>query len=386
MERVRVEGDAFERGLQQAKHFGPELLQQTRGQLAKLPAMPRPIPSWARTSFVHAVLSGLGRLHHARHRPMLKGHEGGKFQRGFEGLAEGFKVPLTHLYGFAAFEVESARFGFTLGCTSLAFSAEAHESGHATISYNHDFPPEFAAYPFVRENVPADGLSSLSISYPQTLGAIAGVNAAGLGVSLNHAWVRKLSAAAALPITLLVQDVLDRCATVDEAIAAISAVHVANGSMMTLVDAQGDRAAVELTPPGAFVRRTTGPVLHTFNAYQTEGARRLEVPIGAIGAGTIKGMDIHGSNLKRQARYDALGCARREQWSAQQVDAIMGDHGDGGRGCDTTICRHDDFMGITLLTARIDPAARTLEVGLGLACEAKRKVYGVPAAAMRAAA
>ncbi len=385
METYRVEGDAFERGLQQAKRYGPQVLEQARDALADLAVMPNTLPTWVKRPLTSGIVSTMGQLWYGRHERTLREYQGGRFHRGLEGLAEGLGVSVRRLYGFAAFEIEASRFKYTLGCTSIAFAGEATANGHPVIAYNHDFPPEFGAFPAVRESVPAEGFPSLTVTYPPMLGTLCGVNAAGLAVTLNHAWVRKLSSQAALPITLLVQDVLDRCADVDEAIAVMKSVPVPNGSMATLADARGGRAAVELTPAGIFVRRPTGPLLHTFNAYQTNEARRLEVPIGAVGAGPIAGMDIHGPNLARQARFDALGVARQSSWSAKQIDALMADHG-GGAPNANTICRHDDAAALTLLTARVDPVERSLIIGLGRACEAKLTEHRVPSAFARAAA
>ena len=377
MERFRVEGDAYERGLQQAKHFGPGALTDARGALSNLAVMPKVVPGFLKAPFAWGLVGSMGRLWLHRHRPALQQHQGGRLHRGLGGLADGFGVPFARLYGFHAFEIEASRFHYTLGCSSLAFAAEATQSGRPLIAYNHDFPPEFARLPSVRESVPDDGFPSVSIAYPPMLGTLCGVNAAGLAITLNHAYVRRLSPAAGLPISLLVQDALDRCASVAEALELFSSVQVPNGSMATLVDAHGERAAVELTPAGAFVRRTKGPVLHTFNAYQTDAARRLEVPIGAMGAGHLAGMDIHGPNLARQARYDALGAGQRTGWTMADIDALMADHG-GDVASENTICRHEDPAAHTLLTARVDPVERTLTVSAGTACRARFEVHRVP--------
>ncbi|MBL8956707.1 MAG: hypothetical protein JNK82_38390 [Myxococcaceae bacterium] len=377
----RVEGDAYERGLQQAKQFGPQALVEARDALANLAVMPKAMPAWLKGPLTSGLVGSLGRLWYGRHAKTLRAYEGGRFHRMLEGLSAGFGAPVRKLYGFAAFELEASRFNYTLGCTSFAFAGEATAFGRPLIAYNHDFPPQFAAFVAVRESVPDEGFPSVAVTYPPMMGTMCGVNAAGLAVSLNHAWVRRLSAQAALPISLLVQDVLDRCADVEEALEVFRATPVPNGSMATLCDAGGGRAVAELTPAGVFVRRTKGPVLHTFNAYQTDGARRLEVPIGAVGAGPIKGMDIHGPNLARQARYDALGVAAQAKWSAAQIDALMADHGGGEPGVNT-ICRHVDSHAETLISARVDPIERTLVVAHGFACTAKPVVYRVPSAAV----
>lgn len=387
MEYLKVQGDSYERALQQARHFGSKALDDAKQAIGDLSVMPPKLPRFMRQVVGWNLLSSLGRLYHARHRTTLKGYQGGKFARAVEGLAEGFGIPAPSVYGFCAFEIEASRFHYRLGCTSMAFAAGATENGRPMLAYNHDFPPQFRGFPFVRETVPDEGLRSLAVSYPPMLGAICGVNAAGVAVSLNHAWVRKLSSGDALPISLLVQDVLDRCTNVEEALEAAKAVKVPNGSMMTVVDTRGGRVAIELTPQGPFVRGTSGPVLHTFNAYQTISARRLEVPVGAISLAPVDGLDIHGANLMRQARYEELGAALRTRWSDADIDALMSDHGSDGRGCQNSICRHECEKSVTLMTARVDPVGRTLSAGLGFACEAKLDTFSMPlpAAARRAA-
>src|SRR5688572_9658426 len=124
MEQLTVEGDAFERGLQQGRHFGPAVLEAARQAISALPQMPGLLPRWARPAFAGGLVGALGRMYLGRHRQTLSGHQGGKFRRGLDGLAEGFAAPVARLYGFASFEIEAARLDFTLGCTSLAFAAE----------------------------------------------------------------------------------------------------------------------------------------------------------------------------------------------------------------------------------------------------------------------
>src|SRR5882672_1095465 len=107
MEKLRVEGDAFERGLQQAKHFGARALADAREALSNLAVMPR-LPGWLKGPFATSVMSSMGRLYHSRHARTLREYQGGKFRRGLDGLAEGFQAPASKLYGFAAFEIEAS--------------------------------------------------------------------------------------------------------------------------------------------------------------------------------------------------------------------------------------------------------------------------------------
>lgn len=350
----------------QGRHGGVSI-DDALGGMAQLEAFPKRLPLAARRVLARGLVHGLGQVYYRRHRALLGRFAGGKYARALEGLADALGAGPAFVYGLGAFEITAAKLSFTPGCTALALASSATESGQPLLAYNHDFPRSFHDFIRVREVTPNTGYRSLSVGYPVALGINAGVNAAGLAITVNHAWATDFDGAPAVLVSVMAREVLETCATVEQAIALFASERASNGSMITLVDASGDRAVIEVTPKRQVVRRTDGPVLHTFNRYQCAGTRAVEVPDGAKGKGPIRGLDIHGANRARQARYDALGSSQKARWSDVDIDSLLADHDNGSASCDT-VCRHPDRYAETLFTVRLDPVARRMRISLGYAC------------------
>jgi hypothetical protein len=173
---------------------------------------------------------------------------------------------------------------------------------------------------------------------------------------------------------MLAQDCLDRCSDVPEAIALLEQTPVANGAIVTLVDASGRRAAIELAGEQRLARRTDqSRIIAVFNKYQEPDLVRREIPVGAVTKGIWAGYDVHACNRTRQRRFDEL--ARHEhRYTDADINALLADH-DGGAGNPDTICRHGDPLNETILTAIIEPRVRALQVSFGKACRAVYQRY-----------
>ena len=220
----------------------------------------------------------------------------------------------------------------------------------------------------------------LAITYPTLLGAIAGVNEAGLAVTINQGYATDLSRRRpGLFGTLVLQRCLDTCASVEQAVTLALATPVPAGAMLSMVDAGGARAVVELS--GTRRRRrpavARGEVMATFNRYGVVELAEVEIPIGAVTAGPWAGIDVHACNLTRAARLNVLASARAGRaWSDADIEATLADH-DGGAGDTLTLCRHDDPLSETVVSALIDPVARTMTVRHGNACDAAAERFAL---------
>lgn len=383
---VQVRGNPYERGLMQAEVFRSEL-EACAQSLLDLELGPPWLPRPVQRRVLELLLRGGGGFYYARHRALLERYAEGQHLELVRGLAAGFGVSASWLYGFHALEIESTHLGYSLGCTALGFAAEQTVSRQPQLSYNHDFPPAFAPFLFVRETEPTAAGSgsgapcgaryrSLALSYATVVGAIAGVNERGLALCINQAYATDLSRVRpGLFISMLAQECLDRCATVAEAIELLCRRPVTNGSIVTLVDASGARAAVELSGRAVRVRRAeAGCVLATFNKYRHPDMVAREVPVGAVTTGLFRGIDVHRCNLTRQRRFDELMCDSREYDDAD-IRALMGDH-DGGQGDPNSICRHDDPLGgETIASALIEPRSAALNVMFDHPCRGTYQRY-----------
>lgn len=325
-----------------------------------------------------------GAYYLARHARVLRSWQDGALWRAQRGLARGAGLPLPLMFGLGAVpELVGAQIGFTVGCSAFALATGSAAGDAPLIAYNHDFPPRFGRYSFVRRNLPTDGLASVVLTYPIMVGCLAGVNERGLALTLNHAFARDFQGRAGVLLTSLVQHALDRCEDVDQAVELVLGTPVTNGAIITLADRSGARAAVEVSCTRARVRRPEGRALvASFNRYQHPDMAEVEIPLGARATGLIAGMDLHASNVSRAARLEALRDHLGEEPDAAMVRALMADH-DGGGGDPGTICRHRDPLSETLWSALLDPAAGALTVGFGHACTAQPRTYRVGSPAER---
>lgn len=369
-----VKGSAFDRNYQQGRafrHLLPKIIQAA----ASIPMF----PSWLQSripQFIYRILIERGGKNFlVLHRPLLENHSGVNLLDGVWGLAEGFGVSLATIYGLNSLEIISSKLPYTLGCSSLAFSARQTGRG-PLIAYNHDFPEALGNFLFVRQTLPQKGYASLNLTYPPLLGSIGGINERGLAVSLNHAYVTNVSDGSALLITLLVQQCLERCKNVLEALALIKKTPVPNGSMMTLLDGAGHRAVVELSPTKKIVRWGVGTeLLVTFNKYKIPQMAAVEVPVGAIGRGPFAGHLIHEHSFKREERFAKI-FKPKKKYAERHIHKLLSDHAQG-RGGFGTICRHDPLTASTLCSVLFHPKEKNLQVIFGNPCKGKYKSYAL---------
>lgn len=380
---LTVEGDAFERARQQGVACAGEM-DRAASTIGSIVVPPRIVGARA-----HEILSGVGlgvagAYYLATHRRALLDHANGKYWKAHRGLAAGAGKSLPVMFGLGAVpEIVGAQLSFTLGCTSVAIAARASDSGAAQIAYNHDFPPRFGRYSFARRNLPTDGFASICLAYPIMVGCLAGVNEKGLAVTLNHAFSTDYTGRPGLLLTTLVQDVLDRCSSVDAAIDLLTTAPVTNGAMITLADAAGARAVVEISCTAARVRRADGDALMvTFNKYRHPDMEAYEVPLAAISTGLVPGVRLHESNVERARRWTDLEQTFGSVFDEQTIRRAMTDHR-GGEGDKNCICRHGDPLSETLWSAILDTHRRTVRVVFGHACDGAYQTYGIDAPARR---
>ena len=362
-----VEGDDHQRGAQQGQALRP-LLTPMFETLGALPLLPGWLPRAARTAMARGAVATAGRYYLRRHRSLLAERVGGRQLAQLEGLAEGSSASLAAIYGVNAFELESGHLSFRMGCTSLALTSRHSADGAPKLLYNHDFPPAFEPFLRLRRSRPSRGHQSLSVGYPTLVGAICGVNEHGLALSYNQGYATDLERSRpALFPSMIVQDCLDRCDSVPQALALIADTPVASGAIITLLDPSGDRAAVELSARARRERRCpAGDILYSFNRYLDPAMHPHEVPVGAVTTGLAPGYDVHECNFTRERRFLALD--HSQPYDEARMWALMADH-DGGLGDQNSICRHLDPWSETILTAIVDPRTATMRVAFGKPCQ-----------------
>lgn len=104
-------------------------------------------------------------------------------------------------------------------CSGFAAGPAATDDGHVYLARNFDFEagPRFDREKIVAAVVPDSGHAFLSVSFGGLTGVVSGLNDAGLSVSLQ-ALTGGPTAGSGEPSSLLAADVLQRDATVDQAV------------------------------------------------------------------------------------------------------------------------------------------------------------------------
>ena len=142
-------------------------------------------------------------------------------------------------------------------CSTVTLPADASPDGVARFGRNLDFPSFDVAdkATVVLVQRPGDGRNGFAaVGWPGMIGVLSGMNEHGLALA-NMEVKRTMRLPSAMPYILLYRTVLERCATVDEAVALLERTPRQTANNLMLMDAAGSRAVVEITPEKVYVRR-----------------------------------------------------------------------------------------------------------------------------------
>jgi isopenicillin-N N-acyltransferase-like protein len=188
-----------------------------------------------------------------------------------------------------------------------------------------------------------------------------GVSSLGVGVLFNMLRHRDDALAEdkglGFPVHLLSRQILDTAHDLDDALALAAAVSTSASSSVTVVDATGQAASIELFPGGpGVVRPEDGVLVRTNHFVSEEGAPGcLAASIGP------------GSGIRRTTLLTAF--AEGPPRSADEAVTAMTDHREVGG-----VCAHPDpalarpLQHATLATVALDVADRDLRVTPGGPC------------------
>ncbi|MDC0685792.1 C45 family autoproteolytic acyltransferase/hydolase [Sorangium atrum] len=168
-----------------------------------------------------------------------------------------------------------------IGCTSFALTGTASADGHAVLARNFDFEAgpvfdEGKAVFLVHEQ---GKIPYASVSWPGLIGAVTGMNAAGLALVV-HGGRAGEPRAAGEPVVHTMREVLGRARNVDEALAILEARAPMVSHLVMLVDAGGEAAIAERAPGAPLhARRGRGkvPLTNHFEGPLAGDPRNLRV-------------------------------------------------------------------------------------------------------------
>lgn len=182
--------------------------------------------------------------------------------------------PLYHrlLNYHAAHDISHAVMDHPLvGCTSFAARGKATADGHLIVGRNFDFDAGkcFDTNKIVMRVKPDKGYGFISVGWPGLVGVVTGLNDKKISISINAAQstdVRRIGT----PVSLVMRQVMQYAATLDEAVEIIRKSEVFVSDCYLLADGKtGEAAVVEKTPLRTQVRRMDGDHIVCSNQFMT---------------------------------------------------------------------------------------------------------------------
>jgi len=335
-------GNPYEMGRQQGEQARERIRKSVdvlRGaeafRMLKPPLVPMPLFLWLSRRKAEALV-----------RPDVEKHYPDQAER-IRGIAAGSGIDERFLYLGLSVELLMAKVDVTL-CGCSAAGVTAPRAGEPIIAKNFDYPELFRPLAISRHNMPANGHASLDVTVAPLAGNHDGINEHGLVVCYNYGYGRGTATANA-PITLLVQELLERCRTTREAVDRLRAAKWAGAALLLIGDAEGDLLSVEMAPGRMETRGPEDGVVINTNHYLTEALLSADTPHNAYysqrSVTPLRGQRLHESSERRLDRLRALFAGRRTIERAD-LEAIFRDHGDGA-GDNFSPCRHADYFTTT---------------------------------------
>lgn len=295
------------------------------------------------------------------------------------GIAEGAGAGVRTIALFNAMEpLLSAVEGCTAcpgACSAAAVRGRRSGAGEPIIAKNFDYLEMVQPYQILRESRPRGGYRSLEFTTAPLVGAVDGMNEAGLCITYNYAFAIDVPAGPAPSISMVIGEALARFATVPEASAWIASAPRWGAGLLMLADASGDIASLELSNTRSHLRRPGEgeDVLSHTNAYFGAETRAVQPPADSVytdrAPAALRGERLHESSERRDERFPAL-LNRHERIGTEELAAIMADHGPDGTPDDRSLCVHGDYWNTTACLQFL-PRSRRVRVAFDHACRAR---------------
>lgn len=197
------------------------------------------------------------------------------------------------------------------GCTSFGAWGRETENGHLITGRNFDWE---AAEVFSRDRVvilcePDDGIPFVSLAWAGMVGAVSGMNRAGVSVTLNGA-PSSLPRDTATPAAIVARDILQHARNLDEATTRLREAKVFVSTLWLIGSrADGKFVVVEKTPNATQVREPKNESIICANHFETAGLKDDPRNKTYIGDATSAARESRMSELLEQS-HGSINSAR----------------------------------------------------------------------------
>ena len=265
-------------------------------------------------------------------------------------------------------------------CSMIFALPEATTENVMIFGRNYDFPNVLQPFQVVREEVPDNGYKNINLTqYPLT-GCHMGINEKGLSIGYNYgrSWKKEPLdfRLKGVPGSFLVQEVLETCATSQEAIDFITEFPGrANGGHYGVTNASGDTCVIETTSTRHAIRRPEEGILAHTNHYQTE--ELIDANLPDYVRFKIDDMDISPieSPIRRYKREIELLTEKKGQITMDTIKKILSDH-DNREPDDFTVCMHGPSAG-TLGSIIVFPTKKEFWVTDNYPCNSEYEKFSL---------
>ncbi|HUG18497.1 MAG TPA: C45 family peptidase [Planctomycetaceae bacterium] len=311
-----------------------------------------------------------------------------------QGLADGARVPFRKVALCAAMEAVLGdlrpitttnavpKIGDTLqaGCSAMAVSKTATQTGDPILAHNFDYLPVTQPYYFIRRSQPAGKLKSVELSLAPAIGVVDGINEAGLSITCNYAFTTDKTKPAPT-ITMLISEAMANCRTVEDAVEYFQTSPRVGGGLLMLGDSRGTIASLEISSTRC-VRRDPADgrdrLCHT-NRFCCSATCEVELSESAVygqqAPAVLRGRRVHQSSDERNASFQAR-MESYESFDEISVRDVMSDHGPHGTPSSDTVCMHGNYW-FTTASIQLFPAERKLHASFSPTCVAKYHEFAV---------
>ncbi|UCD02224.1 MAG: linear amide C-N hydrolase [Promethearchaeota archaeon] len=234
-------------------------------------------------------------------------------------------------------------------CSMIFALSESTADKLLIFGRNYDFPNVLQPFQVVREEEPNYGYKNINYTQFPLIGCHMGMNEKGLAIGYNYgrSWKKEPLdfRLKGVPGTFIVQEILETCATTQEAVDfIINFKRRSNGCHYGLMDISGDVCVVETTSTRYAIRQPEAGILAHTNHYQTEKLKDANLPDYV--RFKMDDMDINPieSPIRRYKREIELLKKHNGQITIKTVKNILSDH-DNREPDDFTVCTHGPTAG-----------------------------------------
>jgi len=371
---IKVSGTPFEMGFQQGKKFAGQI-QETFRHIIKFEGIqtikPKILPNF--------IFSYLLKQKIVKDWKKLIEILAPTLYERMLGISNGAKTPLEELFVVQALEILSDDVSLvtTGGCTSFAVLPERYAGNEMILGKNFDFMETFKDDNIIRFSSPDRKFKSIELTYKQLSGSHDGMNEKGLVVLYNYG-ITSERTKTRLPITLLVQQILENCATVEEALILLESFRYPNAAILLIADSKDTVVSVEISPDHISHRHPDNGIIANTNMFLCPETKLYDLPhtvhYSKNAPGDLAGNRIHETNeLRFSAAMNILN-SEKGKLQLDTLKSILSDHNGKPGGDDNTVCRHGKFF-TTQASAMFFPKHRKVLITMGTPCNNEYKEY-----------